>query len=467
MKKYDLAIIGGGAAGFAASTKADELKIKTALINTGLPMGGTCVNVGCVPTKHLLAIGKELYSFNHSRFQSVSSIGPKFNFEKAMKDKESLLSFLREKNYQDVLDSFKYVTWVEGKGIFESEHIIKVGERRIEAEKIIIATGCSTKIPVIDGLNETGCLTNREALSLSKQPSSLIILGAGPLGLEFAQIFNRLGTKVTVIEYSQRILSMQEPEIAELLKRYLEEDGIEIITEAKAIKAAKTKDNKEITIERKGKYEKIISEDILIAAGVIGNIKGLGLENIGIETEKDCQVKVSEFLQTNISHIYAAGDCVCHMCLETVAAKEGKIAVENAFENAKKKIDFSSIPYAVFTDPEVASVGLTEAEYMKKYKTCNCRTVYMDRIPKALAIKDTRGLIKMVAHHETGKIIGVHILSPVASEIIHEATLAVKFGLTVANIIDTIHVFPTFSEAIKIVAQAFRRDISTMSCCVE
>lgn len=467
MEKYNLAIIGGGAAGFAAATKANELKIKTALINTGLPMGGTCVNVGCVPTKHLLAIGKELYSFKHPRFESVSSVGPKFDFEKAMKDKETLLSFLRKKNYQDVLDSFKYVTWIEARAVFESEHIIKVGEKRIEADKIIIATGCTTKIPGVDGLTETGYLTNKEALSLSKQPFSLSILGAGPLGLEFAQIFNRFGTKVTVIEYSQRILAMQEPEISKLLKRYLEEEGIKIITEAKVVKAGKTKDKKEITIERKGKQEKITSEDILIAAGVVGNIKGLGLENIGVEIEHDCQIKVNRFLQTNIPHIYAAGDCACHICLETVAAKEGKNAVENAFENAKKKIDFSGIPYAVFTDPEVASVGLTEADYMKKYKTCNCRTVYMDKIPKALAIKDTRGMIKMVAHHKTGKIMGAHILSPVASEIIHEAALAVNFGLTADDIIDTVHVFPAFSEAVKIAAQSFKRDISTMSCCVE
>lgn len=467
MEKYDLAIIGGGAAGFAASTKANEIKIKTALINTGLPMGGTCVNVGCVPTKHLLALAKEVYSFNHPKFESISSVEPKFNFEKAIEYKETLLDLLRKKNYQDVLDSFKYVTWIDGKGVFESEHIIKIGDRKIEADKIIIATGCSTKIPAIDGLNEAGYLTNREALSLTKQPSSLIILGGGALGLEFAQIFNRLGTKVTMIEYSERILAMQEPEISELLKRYLEEEDIKIVTGAKATKVMKAENGKEITIEKGSKFEKIVAEDILIATGVVGNINGMGLEKIGLETEKNCQIKVNKFLQTNISHIYAAGDCVCHMCLETVAAKEGKISVENAFENAKKKVDFSNVPYAVFTDPEVASVGLTEAEYMKKYKTCSCRTVYMDRVPKTLAVNDTRGLIKMVAHHKTGKIIGVHILSPIASEIIHEATLAVKFGLTVDDIIDTIHVFPTFSEAIKISAQSFRRDINTMSCCVE
>lgn len=467
MEKFDLAIIGGGAAGFAAATKAEELKIKTGLINAGLPMGGTCVNVGCVPSKHLLAVGKELYSPRHPKFKSVFPVEPKFDFGKAAKNMKTLIGVLRQRNYQDVLESFKYVTWIERKGVLESEHIVKVGDKKIEADKILIATGCSTKIPPIPGLDETRYLTNREALSLSKQLSSLIVLGAGPLGLEFAQVFSRMGTEVTVIEYSQRILTMEEPEISELLKKYLDNEGIAIITGAKATKVIRAGNHKEVTIEKEGKSEKIIADDILVATGVSANIKGIGLENIGLETEKDHYIKVNEFLQTNIPYIYAAGDCVFHMCLETVAAKEGKIAVENAFEGSKKKVNFSSVPYAVFTDPEVASVGLIEAEYMKKYKTCTYRTVYMDKVPKALAINDTRGLIKMVAHPKTGKIIGVHILSPLASEMIHEATLAVKFGLTVDDIIDTVHVFPTFSEAIKIVAQAFRRDISTMSCCVE
>ncbi|HHT9105957.1 MAG TPA: mercury(II) reductase [Candidatus Wujingus californicus] len=466
-KRFELIIIGGGAAGFAAATRADELKIKTAIVNTGLHMGGTCVNVGCVPTKHLLALGKELYSSEHPKFQSISSTQVTFNFKKAINEKNALLNTLRQKNYQDVLNSFRYVTWIEGRGVFESEHTIKVKTRLIEGDKILIATGCSSKIPPIEGLKDTGFITNRELLSLPKQPSSLVIIGGGPLGLEFAQIFSRMGTKVTLLTHGQRILSIQEPEISELLRKYLESEDIKILTNTRVTKVTNMGKQKEVTLEKEGRKETITTEDILVAPGVVGNIKGMSLEKVGIETEKDCHIKVNEFLQSNIPHIYAAGDCVCHMCLETVAAKEGKIAVENAFENARKKIDFSTVPYSVFTDPEVASVGLTEAKYSEKYKTCDCRTISMDKVPKALAVNDTRGLIKMVVHHETKKIMGVHVLSPVASEIIHEAVLATKYGLTVDDIIDTVHVFPTFSEAIKIAAQAYRRDISTMSCCVE
>lgn len=467
MEKYDLVIIGGGAAGFAAATKADELKIKSAMINTDLPMGGTCVNVGCVPSKHLLAVGKEVYAQRHRRFGSVSPVKPRFDFKRAMKDKDKLIKALRKKNYQDVLKSFKYVTWIDGKGTFENEHIIRIGERRLTSDKVLIATGCSPKALSIDGLEETGYLTSREALSLQKKPASMIILGGSALGLEFAQIFNRMGSKVTIIEYQERILPMQEIEVSELLRHYLEEEGIKIITSARISRVMREGKSKAVIIGREGKIKKINADEILVAAGVSANINDLGLEKIGLEIAKGRHINVNEYLQTNIPNIFAAGDCVFHRCLETVAAKEGKIAVENAFEGAKKKIDLSSVPSAVFTDPEVASVGLTEEEYMKKYNTCNCRTVYMDRVPKALAIQDTRGLIKMIIHHKTGRIMGVHILSPVASEMIHEATLAIKFGLTIDDIIDTLHVFPTYSEAIKIVAQAFRRNIQTMSCCVE
>ncbi len=466
-KQFELIIIGGGAAGFAAATRADELKIKTAIINAGLPMGGTCVNVGCVPTKYFLAVGKELYSPKHPKFKSVPPIQVTFDFEEAMKEKVSLLNSLRQKNYQDVLNSFRHVTWIEGRGIFESEHIIRVGNRLLEGDKILIATGCSSKIPPIEGLNDAGYITNKDALSLPKQPSTLVILGGGPLGLEFAQIFSRMGTKVTLLTHGQRILSIQEPEISELLRKYLESEDIKIFTNTRVTKVTNMGKQKEVTLEKEGRKETITTEDILVATGVAGNIQNMGLEKIGIETEKDCHVKVNEFLQTNIPHVYAAGDCVCHICLETVAAKEGKIAVENAFQNAINKIDFSTVPYAVFTDPEVASVGLTESKYMEKYKTCDCRIVYMNKVPKAFAVNDTRGLLKMVVHHKTKKIMGVHILSPVASEMIHEAVLAIRCGLTVDDIIDTVHVFPTFSEAIKIAAQAYRRDISTMSCCVE
>lgn len=467
MERYDLIILGGGAAGFAAATEADRLGLKTAMVNGGLPMGGKCVNVGCVPSKHLLALGKVLRHPLHPPFQSVGPATPSFDFAKAMEEKDALVSGLREQNYRQVLGSFRNVEWFEDRGTFSSPNVVKVNGRELQGNKILIATGCSTYNPPFEGLKETGFLTHIEALSLKHLPSSLIVFGVGPLGLEFSQIFSRMGTRVTVVARGKKVLKAQEPEISEALRGYLEEEGIEIVTEARVVRVAKTTDGKTVTVETPAGRRTCTAEEILVATGERGNIEGLGLERIGVATGDNSYIRVNEFLQTGMPHIYAAGDVVGQRCLETVAAKQGKIAVENAFNGVHKKIDFQSVPSAVFTDPEAASVGLTEEQYMAVHGTCNCRTVPLDRVPRAVAVRDTRGLVKMVAHHETGQVMGVHILAPSASEMIHEATLAVKMGLTVDDLIDTVHVFPTYSEAIKMAAQAFRRDISNMSCCVE
>lgn len=466
MKEFDLIILGGGAAAFAAATEADRIGAKTLIINEGLPMGGTCINVGCVPTKYLLAAAKELHTISHPRFESIRTNTSGFDFKKVMEEKDALINILRKKNYEDVLSGFKDVTWLKGRGSFVSEKAVKVGDKEFEGRHILIATGCRTMVYPVEGLDESGYITHREALSLKRLPSSIVVMGGGAEGLEFAQIFSRFGAQVKIL-VRKRILGKAEPEISHALQSYLKDEGIEIYTGVRFKRVIKGKGKKEVIVERDGKEDRIEGEEVFVATGVRGDIEDLNLEGIGIEIEKGCNVKVNEYLQTNIPNIWAAGDVVCHICLETVAAKEGKIAVENAFKGTKKKIDFSSLPFAVFTDPEVASVGITEEQYMERYGQCYCRTVPLSQVPKALAVKDTRGLVKIVSHHQTNKIMGVHILAPNASEMIHEATLAVKFGLTIDDIIDTIHVFPTYSEAIKIAAQAYRRDINKMSCCVE
>ncbi|MDW7709912.1 MAG: mercury(II) reductase [Deferrisomatales bacterium] len=465
--RYDLVILGGGAAAFAAATQADRMGLRTAMVNDGLPIGGTCVNVGCMPTKHLLAVAGHLHAVRQPRFASVAGNLARFDFQRAMADKDRLVAEAREKNYRDVLGGFDHVTWLEGRGSFVSDRVVRVGEEEVEGEQILIATGCRTKIPAIPGLEEAGYLTNREALALRRLPDSLLVLGGGALGLEFAQIFARFGSKVTVLEATDRIASVTEPEISEALQGFLEAEGIEIRTGAKAVRVARTSAGKRVVVERDGREETIVAHEILVATGVTGNIEGLNLEGVGIETVKGCHIKVDEHLRTSLPYVWAAGDVVCHVCLETVAAKEGKMAVENAFEGKKKTLDADTIPFAIFTDPEVAGVGLTEARYVARHGTCTCRTVALSQVPKGMAVNDTRGLVKLVAHHETGRVAGAHILAPHAAEMIHEAALAVRFGLTVDDLIDTTHVFPTYCEAIKMAAQAFRRDISRMSCCVE
>jgi mercuric reductase len=213
--------------------------------------------------------------------------------------------------------------------------------------------------------------------------------------------------------------------------------------------------------------EELGASEILLAAGIQANTADLGLEEAGVAIGRNGFIQVNDHYQTDNPHIFAAGDCVGKMPLETVAAKEGSLAAENALTGSGRSLNYDHVTSAVFTNPQVASVGLTEAEEMRRFQACACRTIYMNSVPKADVLKETQGVFKMAIHPETSRVLGVHIVSPYAADLIHEATLVVKFGLSVDDIIDTLHVFPTMSEGIKRVAQAFARDISVMSCCVE
>ncbi len=477
--EFDFIILGGGAAAFAAATKAHELGAKTLMINDGLPIGGTCVNVGCVPSKHLLEVGREIFYPQHPRFDAVAAVNHGFDFARAIREKNQLVETLRQANYLDVLEHQKqHVTFVKGRAEFILEDEVTVNgpdypfqklqkeNRGYRAKKFLIATGSSTRIIPFSGLDQVKYLTNVTLMNLEKQPQSLIVIGAGPLGLEFAQMFAHFGTKVTVIEIEKQILPLEEPQIAAELQKNLVAEGITIYTSARTQNVAEENGRKIVNVEVNGEKLRLEADELLMATGVVGNVKDMGLEKIGVELEKGNYTKVDKYFRTSVGNIYAAGDVIGPPFLETIAAKEGNFAAQNALKKAKKTINFDEVPHAVFTSPEVASVGLTEAEYMRRYKYCYCKTIDFTRLPKALAIKDTRGVIKMVIHQEKRTVMGVHICAPLAADMIHEATLAVKFKLTIDDIIDTVHVFPTFSEAIKLVAQSFVTDIGKMSCCV-
>ncbi|MEK7215550.1 MAG: FAD-dependent oxidoreductase, partial [Chloroflexota bacterium] len=213
--------------------------------------------------------------------------------------------------------------------------------------------------------------------------------------------------------------------------------------------------------------EELVADHVLLAAGIQANTEDLDLERAGVRAGPNGFIRVDQYYQTDNPDIFAAGDCTGKMPLETVAAKEGALAAENAFTVPTRTINYDHVPAAVFTNPQVASVGITEEEEMRRFNTCSCRTISMAAVPKALAINEDRGVFKMVIHPRSSKVLGVHIVAPNAADLIHEAVLAVKFGLTVEDIVDTVHVFPTLSEGIKRVAQSFTRDVTQMSCCVE
>ena len=478
MDKYDLIIIGGGAAAFAAAAKASDLGKTALMINAGLPIGGTCVNVGCMPSKHLLTLGDELFYPQHPRFKALANgHKPPFDFRTAIQEKRELVAMARQANYINVLDALETVTLVEASARFLGPNRVEAAGQVYQADRIIIATGSATKPLPVPGLDTVRWLNNVTAMELDHLPESMAVIGGGPLGLEFAQMFAHFGTKVTVLEAMDRILPREEPEVAAELQRVLEEEGIEFRVGI-MVDRVQERDGQKVVAIRSGsgaqrrrsfntETEELRAQELLLAAGIQANTAGLGLEKAGVKVGPNGFIQVNEFFQTDNPNVFAAGDCIGKMPLETVAAKEGAIAAENAFTVAVRTINYDHVPHAVFTNPQVASVGLTEEEEMRRFNTCSCRTIYMDVVPKALTVNEGRGVFKMVIHPRSSKVLGVHIVSPHAADLIHAATIAVKFGLTADDVIDTIFVFPTLSEGIKRVAQSFTRDVSQMSCCVE
>lgn len=471
INKYDFVILGQGSAAFAAAIKANELRIKTAMIGynatPGTVIGGTCLNVGCIPSKNLIAVGTIFYHASHNSFEGIKYGKGKLNFKKVIEQKNRLVEKFRKEKYVNVVRSLRNITYFEGKGEFVSKNEVKVGSKILKGEKFLIAVGARANIIPIKGIEKIEYLTNEEALSLEELPKSMCVIGGRALGLEFAQMYAHFGTKVTVLQRSDRILPESEPEISEALRGYLEEEGIKIYTGTKINYVDKKGKKKIINFTGGNKTKTIECEQLLFATGRKPNTDNLGLNKVGVKTDEKGFIIINDEARTSAQHVWAAGDCTGEPMLETLAAKEGAIAVENMFTDKKRKINLKEIPSAVFTYPEVASVGLTDAEVIQKGIKCTCSVLPLEFVPKAHVIGDTRGLVKLVIDRETKKIQGVHILAPHASDIIHEGTLAVKFGLTIDDIIDTVHVFPTLSEAIKLAAQSFYKNVSKLSCCTE
>ena len=466
--RYDLVILGGGAAAFSAAIRADRNGAKAVMIDGGT-IGGTCVNVGCVPSKRLLAVGDQFFRVANRPFPGLHpDDGWSVDFRAVIRSKDRLVADLRKAKYADVLASLKGVEYVRGHDAFVSPHEVKVGKQKYQGEKFVIGTGSSPTIPPVPGIDTVDFLTNVEALSLGDRPDSMIVLGGRALGLEFAQMYQHLGTQVTVLQRSPRIVPDEEPEISRDLEKYLKEDGIEIHTGAAVLSAEQRKGRKVLVARVGGRKRTIEADEILLATGRTPNTAGLNLPAARVEVKADQGVKVDSEMRSTAPGIFAAGDVIGKPMLETAAAKEGYIAAENALAHRGLKMDYRAVPHAVFTNPAVASVGPTDAQANADGRVrCACNTILLKQVPKPLIVEDTRGLVKIVAEAESHKILGLHLLASLAPEMIHVGVLAVKHALTLEDIIDTVHVFPTHSEAIKLAALSFFEDIDKLSCCAQ
>lgn len=463
---YELIIIGGGAGAFAAAIKAENLSRKALMVSGGL-LGGTCVNVGCVPSKRLLAAGEYYKQIRSNHFEGISTNSVNLDFKQVIESKRKLINKFQSTKYKDVSTSWKNVDLIEGTAKFTKDHVIEVNGVEYYGEKFVIATGSSPFIPNLEGLDKIDYLTNVEALELEELPKHLIILGGGAVALEFAQMYRNFGSEVTLINRSDRLLKEGEPEISFEIVNILKDEGMNMFlgTELKSVNKDEN-GNIVVSFNHENHDKTVFGDKLLVALGRTPNTASLNLESIGVELGGRGSIKVNNLMQSNVDYVYAAGDILGEPMLETVAAYEGTIASENALTGSSIEMNFKVIPNVIFTNPSIAVVGQTDAEANNAGIRCSCRTIPMSFVPKAEILGDTRGLIKMVINNQTQEILGIHIFSPLAHELIHEATMIVKNKMTVDEVINTLHVFPTMSEAIRLVAQSFRMDLNKVSCCI-
>lgn len=465
---FDLIIIGGGSAAFSAAIKAESLGLTTLMVNGGLDFGGTCVNVGCVPSKNLIRAAETVYHTNHSNFSSIKPLGADIDFKQLIKDKKALVSALQQQKYLDVVSDFNNLTMLNGWAKFvDNKTIIVDGKDTYTALKFVVATGATTNIPLIEGLREVGYLTNVSLFDLEEKPESLTIMGAGYIGLEIAQAYHRLGVKVRIIEFTDRPLRSQTSDITDVLVAQFETEGIEMFPNYRAFKFEKSDaitiihckrpDGSTIQLTEKGA--------IVVATGTQPNTSKLGLENLDLNLDENGHIVVNERMETSLSHIYAAGDVTNTPAYVYTAATEGNTAISNAFSGENSEVDYASLPWVVFTDPQIAGAGMDEVEAQKKGLPFEVSKLDLTHVPRALAAQDTRGFIKLIRNTETNQLIGARIIAPEGGELIQQLSMAIKYGITVQALAESFYPYLTLGEGIKLAAITFGKDVSKLSCC--
>ncbi len=461
---FDLVIVGGGSAAFSAAIKGAELGARVAMAEVGT-LGGTCVNVGCVPSKTLIRAAEANHRRTHHPFQGIAATDGQPDWPVVRDHKDALVTGMRETKYRDVLHSYEAVTLFEQRATVTSGKSVTLADgRQITAGKLVITTGASPWAAPIPGLTEAGYLDSTSAMALEMLPSSLIVIGASAVGIELAQMFLRLGVRVTVLEALPRIVPAEDPAIGLALAEYLVAEGMEIHAGA-TIEGVERDGGYTVRFSQDGRADSVTAEQLLVATGRRANTSGFGLDEAGVTLGKKGEIAVNEYLQTANPDIYAAGDVTGEPMFVYVAAYGGTTAAENALTGNTRPFDLTALPKVTFTDPQVASVGFTEEEIRAQGMQPVTSELPLEHVPRSLAARDTRGFVKLVADANTRKIVGAHILASEAGEMVTELALAVQFGLTIENLTSVFHPYLTLSEGIKLAAQTFDKDVAKLSCC--
>jgi len=446
MKKYDIIVIGSGC-GAIISDEANSHGLKTALIDKGPLIGGTCLNWGCIPSKMLIYAADRIVEMQGAGKLGIAAEIKNIDFnaimERMRKSRQDSQLHLRES-----VAGTENLDFYEGEARFTGDYTLEVNGEKLKGEKIFIASGSRIFIPPIKGLENIDYLTNESVLELKERPDSLIIIGGGYIAVEYGHFFAAMGTKVTMLEMADRLVLSEEPEIAELLKKELSE-RMAVHTGAQAEEGKRDKSGVSVVTRdsKSGNQKVYTAEHIMIAVGRRSNADLLQVEKTGVEVDKRGFIKVNERMETSQANIYAVGDANGQQMFTHMANREAAIAAHNVLHDADIAVDYGAVPHAVYSHPQIASVGLKEEEARKDHDIIVARTRYFD-VAKGEAMMETEGFAKVIVEKETDKILGFHIIGPQAPDLIQEVVNAMTSGGDVDEVNEGIHIHPALSELI-------------------
>ena len=444
MARYDMTIIGGGSGGLTAARVATSLGANVLLIDKE-QLGGDCLRYGCVPSKSLIHVARVVQQAKDAAKLGLMSADLGVDMAKVTAYVQGVISRVAES--EEVYA--EGVTVRFGKVSFNSATKLSLNGESISSRKTLITTGSRPAVPRVEGLEETGYLTNEGVFDLLHLPASIIVVGGGPVGVELGQAFERLGARVTIIQGPSRILPREDQEVSETVASVLKSEGVDIVTNARFVKASHNGDTKVVTTKQGDQLLDFEAEEIILAAGRRPNVEGLNLEAAGVKYDNQ-GIKVDEYLRTSTTRILAIGDVTGGYLFTHVAAYQAGVAVRNALVPvAKKKVDYRVVPWCTFTDPEAARVGLTPDEAEKQYKRVRIVKFPWAEIDRAQVEGKTTGFIKLVLAGKRDEIVGAHMVGARAGELLGEMALAMQNNLALNDIYNTIHVYPTMSSGIQ------------------
>ena len=466
---YDLIILGSGSTAFAAALRATSYGARVLMFEKSV-LGGTCINWGCIPSKtliHAALFKHEAHLGSRIGLASEDDIHT-IDAERLFRHRETVVTELRQERYLDVLSSMKGLELVRGTAHFCDSHTVECDDRRYLSERFLIAVGGNPRIPDLPGLEKCSYDTSRSALLLKKLPASLVIIGGGVVAVELGQMYHRLGCRVTILEHGPRLLPTVEHELSASLEEILIKEGITVVTDVNFCSLGRFGELNVVYADVDERRHKFTCEKLLLAVGTTPATAGIGLDTTGVTLDDKGFIITDGNMRTTANGIWAAGDVVGKMMIATVGAKEGIVAVDDMFNpGCGCVMDYLAAPMAIFTDPEVAMVGHSEDSALQAGFDCVVNCMPVSAIPKAHVTGMTDGVIKMVADRDSGRLLGVHLVCHRGADMINEAALALQLRATVTDLANTMHVYPSIGEGLKLCAQGFNRDISLLSCCAE